>query len=72
MRAQRLWTPVEPDFSAERIHSALTQLAANFHLPDFRQREIEQKIRNATSVARTELRHLGDFIWEWFCLSFQI
>jgi hypothetical protein len=72
MRTQRAWIPVEPEFGTERVHAALTQLASNFHLPDFRQREIEQKVRDVTLVLRTELRHLGDFIWEWFCLSFQI
>jgi hypothetical protein len=73
MREQRAWMPVEPDYyGAERVHPALKQFASNFYLPDFRKREIEQKVREVTLVARTELRHLGNFIWEWFCLSFQI
>jgi hypothetical protein len=71
MRAQKLWMPIEPDYSAERIHPAL-KLAANFHLPDFRKHAIEEKVREMTLVVRSELRHLGNFIWEWFCLSFQI
>lgn len=71
MRAQQFGMPVEPDFGAERVHAAL-KLAANFHLPDFRQRDIEEKVRDVTLVLRTELRHLGSFIREWFCLSFQI
>jgi hypothetical protein len=71
MRAQRVWTPFEPDYSAERTHPAL-KLVANFHLPDFRTEEIGQEVRDVTLVVRTELRHLGDFIREWFCLSFQI
>jgi hypothetical protein len=71
MRTQRSWMPVEPDFGAERVYAAL-KLAANLHLPDFRRREIEEKVRDAALVLRTELRHLGNFIWEWFCLSFQI
>jgi hypothetical protein len=71
MRAQRFWMPDEPDFGAERVHAAL-KLVANFHLPDFRQRDIEEKVRDMTLLVRTELRHLGSFIWEWFCLSFQI
>jgi hypothetical protein len=72
MRAQRSWMPVEPDFSAERVHSALKQIASNLHLPDIRKREIEEKVRDLTLVARSELGHLGNFISEWFCLSFQI
>jgi hypothetical protein len=76
MRAQRVWTPFEPDFGAKRVHPAL-QLAANFRLPDFllpdfRKQEIGQKVRDLTFVVRSELRHLWNFICEWFCLSFQI
>jgi hypothetical protein len=73
MRAQRVWIPVEPDYGAERAHQAL-KLVANFHLPDFEAWVAGQKdkVRDWTLVARSELRHLGDFIWEWFCLSFQI
>jgi hypothetical protein len=71
MRTQRSWMPVEPDFSATRVHTALKQLASTY-LPDFRQQEIEQKVRDLTLVVRSELRHLGSFIWEWVCLSFQI
>jgi len=63
--------PVVPDFGAARIHPAL-KLASNFQLPNFRHREIEQKVRDLTLVARSELRHLANFISEWFCLSFQI
>jgi hypothetical protein len=71
MRAQRFWMPVAPDFSEGRVYPAL-KLAANFHLPDFRQRDIEEKVRDMMLLVRTEARHLGSFIWEWFCLSFQI
>jgi hypothetical protein len=71
MRAQRVWIPVEPAYGAERAHPAL-KLVSDFHLPDFRKWAIGQEVRDRTLVVRSELRHLGYFIREWFCLSFQI
>jgi hypothetical protein len=63
--------PVAPDFGAARIHQVL-KLDLNFHLPDFRKREIEERVRDLMLVVRSELRHLVSFIREWFSLSFQI
>jgi hypothetical protein len=73
MRAQRVWLPVEHDYSAARVHLALKR-ALSLYLPDFRKQAIEQKVRfqGFTGLVRSELGHLRSFIWEWFCLSFQI
>lgn len=73
MRAPRVWSPVEPDYSAKLLHSAL-KLAPNLYLPDFRKQAIEQKVRrqDLTRFLHSELRHLGSFIREWFCITLQI
>jgi hypothetical protein len=75
MRAQRAWGPIGPDFSAE-IEGVRLQLkgAANSYLPQFRQWAIERKVRyqDSTSFVHSELRHLGSFISELVCVSFQI
>jgi hypothetical protein len=68
MRAQRVWWPLEPDF-----HSGLN-LAANLYLAEFRKQVLEQKDRcqDLAGYLRSELRHLGSFIHEWFGLTLQI
>ena len=73
MRAQRVWVPVEHDYSAARVDQALKR-ALSVYLPDFRKQAIEQKVRfqGFTDLVRSELRHLRSSVWEWFCLSFQI
>jgi hypothetical protein len=74
MRAQSVRRPFEPDYGAELLHPALKRAAPNLYLPDVRKQAIELKVRcqNLAQFLRSELRHLGSFIWEWFCVSFQI
>jgi len=73
MRAQRAWYPVDSEYGAMRLHPALKH-APNLYFPDFRKQAIEQKGRfqDFARFARSELRHLRDFMWEWVCVSFQI
>jgi hypothetical protein len=75
MGAQRAWGPVGPDHRAEieRVHLQLKR-AAELYLPEFREWAIERKVRfqTLTSFVHSELRHLGSFISELVCVSFQI
>ena len=68
MRAQRVWSPVEPDF-----HSGL-KLASNLCLAEFRKQVSEQKCRcqNLARFLHSELRHFGNFMREWLGLTLQI
>jgi hypothetical protein len=72
MRTQSVWRPVGPDHGAEieRLHLKL-KLAADLYPPEFLRWAIEQKVRcqNSLRFLRSELRHLGSFISEWFCVS---
>jgi hypothetical protein len=87
MRAQSVRRPFEPDYGAELFHPTLKRAAPvlellhpavkrapTLSLPDFRKQANELKLRcqNQAQFLRSELRHLGSFIWEWFCVSFQI
>jgi hypothetical protein len=75
MRAQNAWSPVGPDHGAEIERLLLRlKLAAGADRPEFRKWAIEQEVRcqNSLRFAHSELRHLGSFICEWFCVSFQI
>jgi hypothetical protein len=71
MRAQRVWIPAVPEFSVEWVHP-VQKLASDFHFPDFRKHVIGEKVQDTTLLVRSELRHFGDFICEWFCLTVQI
>jgi hypothetical protein len=73
MKAQRIWGPTEPYYGAELLQSTL-KLAPNLHLPAPRKHPIERKVRgqDLTRFLLSELRHLGNFIQEWFCVTLQI
>lgn len=75
MRAQRAWGPIRLDHSAEieRVHLELKR-AANLYLAVFRKWAIERKVRyqDLADFAHSELRHVGNFISELVCVSFQI
>jgi hypothetical protein len=73
MRAQGVQRPFEPDYSTGLLHPEFKS-AANLYLADFRKQATEQKVRwlKKTRFLRSELRHVGSFISELFCISFQI
>ena len=72
MKAQRIWGPAEPYYGAELLQSTL-KLAPNLHLPGPR-KPSGQKARgqDLTGFLHPELRHLANFIQEWFCITLQI
>ena len=73
MKAQRIWGPAEPYHGAELLSSTL-KLAPDLRLPGPRKQPFEQKVRGRglTSFLHPELRHLANFIQEWFCITLQI
>jgi hypothetical protein len=73
MKAQRIWGPAEPYYGAELLSSTL-KLTPNLHLPGSRKQPLGQKVRgqDLTSFLHPELRHLANFIREWFCITLQI
>jgi hypothetical protein len=76
MTVQRGWSPFAPDYRAE-LHQAL-KLAPNMNLPGFRRQNAAPKFSRPqlhpafTRFVHPELRHLGSFIREWFCVTLQI
>jgi hypothetical protein len=73
MKAQRIWGPAEPYYGAELLSSTL-KLAPDLQLPGSRKQPFEQKVRgqDLSGFLHPELRHLSDFIREWFCITLQI
>jgi len=73
MKAQRIWGPAEPYDGAELLPSTL-KLTPNLHLPGPRKQPLEAKVRGQdfASILHPELRHLANFIQEWFCITLQI
>ena len=73
MKARRIWGPAEPYYGAELLQSTL-KLAPHLRLPGPRKQPFEQKVgdRHLTGFLHPELRHLANFIQEWFCITLQI